>query len=92
MTEKLLLQTTKISFNLHNSLKFLEAFKASQEYHTYIVYIVHISHLPKISRPYPVPVPNYWTWTKSTPQKNWGYDNFSHRNAKLPYFTYFLDA
>ena len=23
----------------------------------------------KISRPYLVPVPNYWTWTKTTPQK-----------------------
>ena len=32
--------------------------------------------------------PNYWTWTKNTPQKNWSfwsnpwsYDNFSHKNA-----------
>ena len=44
----------------------------------------------KISRPCHVPVPNYWTCAKTTPQKklvflvkslkNWGYD-FSHRNA-----------
>ena len=24
----------------------------------------------EISRPYLVPVPNYWTWTKTTPQKS----------------------
>ena len=30
-----------------------------------------LPHWPKISRPYLVSVPNYWTWTKSTPQKNW---------------------
>ena len=27
-------------------------------------------HLCKILRLYLVPVPNYWTWTRSTPQKN----------------------
>ena len=35
---------------------------------------------------------NYWTWTKTTPQKaiflvkflqNWGYDNFSYTNARV---------
>ena len=30
-----------------------------------------LPHCCKISRPYLAPVPNYWTWTKSTPQKNW---------------------
>ena len=28
-------------------------------------------HWSKISRPYLVPVPNYWNWTKSTSQKYW---------------------
>ena len=30
-----------------------------------------LPHWCKILRPYLVPVPSYWTWTKSTPQKNW---------------------
>ena len=48
-------------------------------------------HWCKISSSYLVPVPSYWTWTKTTSQKkvfflvkslwNWDYDNFSHRNA-----------
>ena len=28
-------------------------------------------HWPKISSQYLVLVPNYWTWTKTTPQKKW---------------------
>ena len=31
----------------------------------------HLSHWCKISRPYLVPVPNHWSWTKTTPQKKW---------------------
>ena len=48
----------------------------------------------KISSLYLVPtVPNYWAWTKTTPQKkrffwsnhfkNWGYDNFSCTYARV---------
>ena len=31
--------------------------------------LTFLSHWCKISRSYLVPVPNYWTWTKTTPQK-----------------------
>ena len=30
-----------------------------------------LTHWCKIPRPYLVPLPNYWTWTKTTLQKNW---------------------
>ena len=38
-----------------------------------------------------MPVLNYWTWTKNTPQKivfseNLGYDNYPHRNAIVTKF------
>ena len=43
----------------------------------------------KISGPYIVAVPNYWTWAKTKPLKkcffwsNWGYGNFSHRIVRI---------
>ena len=33
-------------------------------------FLTLLTHWCKISRPYLVPVPNYWTWTKTTPQKS----------------------
>ena len=57
--------------------------------------LILLPHWCKISRPHLMLVPSYWTWTKSTPQKiilrvkclwNWGYDNFSHRNARVTKF------
>ena len=32
-----------------------------------------LPHLPKIWRPFLMPVANYWTWTKSTLQKEIGF-------------------
>ena len=50
----------------------------------------------EISRSCPVQVPNYWTWTMGTPRKswfsrsnpykNWGYDNFSRKIARVTKF------
>ena len=31
----------------------------------------HFPNWHKISKPYLVPVPNYWTWTNNAPPKNW---------------------
>ena len=52
-----------------------------------------LPHWCKVSSLDLVPVPNYWTPTKATPQKkrfflvkslwNWGCDNFSHRNSTV---------
>ena len=38
-----------------------------------------LPHWPKISRPYLVSVPSYWTWIKSTPQKNWFFWSNSYK-------------
>ena len=35
----------------------------------WLIVSILFPHWFKILRPYLVPVPNYWTWTKSTPQK-----------------------
>ena len=35
----------------------------------WLLFFTLLSHLCKISWPDLVPVPNYWTWTKPTPQK-----------------------
>ena len=37
----------------------------------WIIVSIFLPNLCKISRPYLVPVPNYWTRTKRTHQKNW---------------------
>ena len=60
---------------------------------TFTVLVLNLlSHCCKISRLYLVSVRNYWTWTKATPQESlfssqifikWGYDNFSHTNARV---------
>ena len=36
---------------------------------SWLIISTSLPHLCKISRPYLVQVPNYWTWTKSIPQK-----------------------
>ena len=35
----------------------------------WLLVLILLPHWCKISRPYLLPVPNYWTWTKTTPQK-----------------------
>ena len=35
------------------------------------LFLTLLPHRCKISKPYLVPVSNYWTWTKTTPQKKW---------------------
>ena len=55
----------------------------------WILVLTLLPHCSKISRPHLIPVPNYWTWSKTIPLflvkslENWGYDNFSHRNARV---------
>ena len=36
----------------------------------WLSFLTLLPHWFKVSRPHLVPVPNYWTWTKSTPQEN----------------------
>ena len=48
--------STNVGVNLQNFLTF--SFKT-------------FATLVEISRPFLVPVPNYWAWTKTTPQKKW---------------------
>ena len=37
----------------------------------WLLVLTLLPHWYKMSMPYLVPVANYWTWTKTTPQKNW---------------------
>ena len=37
----------------------------------WLLVLILLPHRCKILSPYLVPVPNYWTWTKTTPQKKW---------------------
>ena len=41
-----------------------------QNFQTFLV-LIFLPYCCKIARPYLVPVPNYWTWTKTNPQKKW---------------------
>ena len=59
----------------------------------WLLALILLLHWCKISRLYLVPVQNYWTRIKTIPQQkllfliksphNWGYKNFSQRNAKV---------
>ena len=60
--------------------------------HFWLLVLFIFPHSCKISGPYLVPVSNYWTWAKTTPQKigfsgqirvKLSYDNFFHKRAKL---------
>ena len=36
----------------------------------WLLHLTSLPHLCQILRPYLAPVPNYWSWNRSTPQKN----------------------
>ena len=71
----------------------LKRFPALFPQHFWLLVLIFFPHSCKISGPYLVIVSSYWIWTKTNPQKksvflvksvwNFGYDNFSHKDAKL---------
>ena len=67
--------TGRKSFNSLSTLfrmaggKSAKRFPASYPQHFWLLILIIFTQSCKISGPYLVPVLNYWTWTKATPQK-----------------------